>query len=202
VAWLLLLTISWFSRAVLQFSGDGLIQTGIIQTASGFQLDSCGSTTTMRDYVETHASSSTQPFRCYYVSSHAAGVQKSYVVAKTEAQSTCLGCYTAFVQGTAVGPGQVSLAYGSNTASSAPNGSATGESVIYSTSDNATATFGNVSGVGGYRLAWTNVLYSSNTWHNVTTSQTNCQNTDDHFNIETPFGASFWVHRSIANGPC
>ena len=189
-------------RAVLQVAGGGLIQTGIIQTASNIGLDSCGSTTSMKDYVETHAASSSQPYRCYYVASHGANIQKSFAVAKTEAQNTCTGCYTAFIQGTAVGPGQVSIAYGSNTAASAPNGSATGESVTYSSADNSTATFGNVAGVGGYALQWTSLLWSANTWHTVTAAEVSCQNTDQHVNIQTPYSASFWVHRSIANGPC
>jgi hypothetical protein len=189
-------------RAVLQVAGGGLIQTGIIQTASNFGLDSCGSTTSMRDYEETHAASSTQPYRCYYIGSHGSYVSKLFAVAKTAAQNVCTGCYTAFINGIARGPGQVSIAYGSNTASSAPNGSATGESVIYSTADNSTVTFGNISGVGGTPLQWTGVLYSSNSLHTVSASQTFCQNTDHHFNIERPYGASFWVHRSVASGPC
>jgi hypothetical protein len=154
-------------RAVLQVAGGGLIQTGIVQTASNFGLDACGTTTSMKDYEETHAASSTQPYRCYYLGTHGSYVQKLYAVAKTAAQNVCTGCYTAFINGNKVGPGQVSIAYGSNTAASAPNGSATGESVIYSSAHNSTVTFGNITGVGGYRLAWTGVLYSSNSWHIV-----------------------------------
>jgi hypothetical protein len=165
-------------------------------------LDACGSTTSMRDYEETHAASSSQPYRCYYFGLHGGNVTKLYAVAKTAPQNTCTGCYTAFINGAAVGPGQVSIAYGSNTAASAPNGSATGESLIYTTSDNSTVTFGNVSGVGGTALQYTTLLYSSNSWHTVSATQTFCQNTDHHFNIERPYGASFWVHRSIASGPC
>jgi hypothetical protein len=189
-------------RAVLQVAGGGLIQTGIIKTASNATFDRCGSTTSMRDYEETHAASSTQPYRCYFFGVHGSFVQKLYAVAKTAPQNVCTGCYTAFINGTAVGPGQVSIAYGSNTAASAPNGSATGESLIYSSADNSTVTFGRITGVGGYRLAWTGVLYSSNSWHIVSASQTHCQNTDHHFNIERPYGDSFWVHRSVASGPC
>ena len=190
-------------RAVLQVDGGGLIQIGIIQTASNSGIDDCGATTSMRDYMETHAASTTQPYRCYYVGTHASNAQKLFKVAKTTTQSECTGCYSAFINNDDPrGPGEVSIAYGSNTASTAPNGSATGESVIYSSGDNSTVTFGDVSGVGGTKLQWTSLLYSQNDWHTVTASQTSCQNTDDHFNIETPYGSSFFVHRSIGNGPC
>lgn len=189
-------------RAVLQVPGGGLLQTGIIQTAPNLGLDSCGPKTSMTDYEEAHEASSTRPYRCYYIAAHGAFETKIYEVAKWDYQANCTGCWAGFINRHTVGPGEVSLAWGGNTASSAPNGSATGESVTYSTGDNSTATFGRIPGVGGAIMEWSDLPYFENSWHTVTASQTFCQNTDGHFNIELPYGASFWVHRSVANGPC
>lgn len=189
-------------RAVLQVDGGGLMQAGIIQTGSGLALDSCGTTTSMRNYEETHAASSSQPYRCYYISNHPQYTQHLYAVAKTAAQGVgCMGCYTSFIDGKAVGPGQVSLAYGSNSAASAPNGSASGETVQTSSNENFHVEYGNVSGVGGTDLQWTNDLYSGASWYYVSPSSTYCQDTDGHFQIGS-YGVTWGIRYSIPTGSC
>lgn len=185
-------------RVVLQVPGGGLLQTGIVRTGSNESLDSCGTTLTMKDYTEFHRANPSSPYVCDYVGSHAANIQKLYTVAKTQPQSSCEGCYTPFISGLTVGPGEVSLAYGSNDANAAEDGSVTGESVVYSSYDDAYVYFGKFVS-GDFPVQWTDEIDPGATFYTVSASDTSCQDTDDHFYI-SPYGAYFEVLRSVTSG--
>lgn len=193
-------------RVVMEDKGTadsaGLIQTGLGRTKAGCGLDRCGIKTAVRSYMEWKpVTPRGDDYTCRWFGPHGTNSSKRYAVAKTSPGSQCAGCYTAFIGGSPVGPGEVSLASSNSAFSSADFATATGEVSSDSTAQEGFVTYGKQPGTTQIPLQRATTLCCSGTNWVTITSPAYCQNPDRHWNLVKPFVQPFWVKRRVASGP-
>lgn len=177
-------------------SAVGLIQAGLGRTNATTQMDHCGVRTVVTSYVEYKPMFNGINYVCEWGAAHDVNVSKKYSVAHT---SQCAGCWTAFIDG--VAKVQMNLSTPAGGAFVVDAGGATGETNASSyLGEYMQAEYGPaVSGATPWQRS-TNTCCSGTTWVTISVPA-GCQNTDDHWWFNVPFGQTFELVRPTTNGP-